>query len=389
MNKPWRYLAYVLTFLVASQLQAFGQEDQDLEKLARLVEKLVNDAESEAQELGEDHGKIIEAQAKQIEKWVESYSRDWEKWAERFEKKMEKMAEKHEAKWTEWAEQYTERWDNWAEKLESGKLDTAELDKLVEQNLKLMAEMPIGDLIESTLKETMGELEDAPLESLAELGQLVERSLHQSLEQLDKIDPAQYEEKAKKYWDSLTRLKQQLNSDSEWSELSKDKLKKLEKLLKSKKLNREQRRAIELSVLQQTQAMEQQRQALEALQQKRSANRAQLDNRRAAEKARSLAEAARVQSAEARKRAELAQKAAVEKAKAYMEKAAKRSVQKKRDKEKAAAGKVPANLKTIYEAIAQQADKIESREKELLEMSREIKRLRNEIRKLKNEKGDD
>lgn len=129
---------------------------------------------------------LIESNGKEIEAWADKHAKEWESWAEQFESKMERWAESQESNMEEWGESYAKRWEEWAAKMESGDFDPDEMKELLEQNLKMINEMPLKSLIESGLQEGLGELKNAPFESLNELHELIGGTLEQSLRAMEK-----------------------------------------------------------------------------------------------------------------------------------------------------------------------------------------------------------
>ena len=134
---------------------------------------------------GKDVEKWMNEHGQELESWAEKHASEWENWAEKFESHMENWAEGQEEHWEKWADQYSERWEAWGEKLESGEIDHDEIAGLVEQNLEMLSDIPLGDLIEGALKEGLGELENAPWESLGELHELVGGSVEHALEAME------------------------------------------------------------------------------------------------------------------------------------------------------------------------------------------------------------
>ncbi len=129
--------------------------------------------------------KKIQLDEEKIEQWAEKHAGEWEKWAEKFESKMERWAESQESQWEDWAEAYSKRWEDWGAKLESGEFKPEEMQALLERNLEMLKDMPLASLIDGALKEGLGELKNAPFNSLAELHELIGGSLEQSLQAME------------------------------------------------------------------------------------------------------------------------------------------------------------------------------------------------------------
>jgi hypothetical protein len=87
----------------------------------------------------------------------------------------------------------------------------------VERNLDLISKMPLGQMVDQVLKEGIGELGNAPWESLEELGALAQQSLEEPLGELaEMLDEGseqrrEVERSALKLKESLNRLKQDLD----------------------------------------------------------------------------------------------------------------------------------------------------------------------------------
>ena len=133
-----------------------------------------------------DIEKLVEEHGKDLESWAEKHASEWEQWAERFESRMERLAKQQESSWEKWADDYSKRWEDWAEGLESGEFKPEEMHKLIDKNLEMLSEMPLEQLVDGALKEGLGELKNAPWESLGELHELVGGSIEQALKEMEK-----------------------------------------------------------------------------------------------------------------------------------------------------------------------------------------------------------
>ena len=199
--------------------------------------------EEQMEAFGERIEEFFEGNSEELEAWAERHADAWESWAEKFESKMERWAERTEEQWEGWAEEYSERWEDWGDQLEAGEIDREELAKLMENNLEMLSEMPLGDLIDGALKNSLGELKDAPLESLDELGDIVGGAIEQSLKALeDEFEGGidiniemgnkrrnNLKSALSKLQDSIERKRNQLERDSD------KKLARMTELLKRKK----------------------------------------------------------------------------------------------------------------------------------------------------------
>ena len=131
----------------------------------------------------------MEENSEEIEEWVEQHGGDWGEWAEEFEKKMNRWAKGQERVWERWADSYSGRWEKWSKTLESNQIDSFELEKIIEGNLEMLSDIPLGQLIDGALKEGLSHLEDAPWESIDGLQGMIRRSIDQSVELVeDELD---------------------------------------------------------------------------------------------------------------------------------------------------------------------------------------------------------
>jgi hypothetical protein len=174
----------------SNEYSLYAQEDSaEVElQLIQEIEKL-EEQELKKEELELDEEKIeawIVENTDELEQWAEEHAQSWEEWGERFGEKMERWAEENEQKWESWAEDYSQRWEEWGAKLESGEFGDEDMGILIERNLEMLKEMPLDTLIEGALHEGLGELKNAPFESLGELHELIGGALEQSLRNMEK-----------------------------------------------------------------------------------------------------------------------------------------------------------------------------------------------------------
>ena len=102
---------------------------------------------------------------------------------------MNRWAKGQERVWERWADSYSGRWEKWSKTLESNQIDSFELEKIIEGNLEMLSDIPLGQLIDGALKEGLSHLEDAPWESIDGLQGMIRRSIDQSVELVeDELD---------------------------------------------------------------------------------------------------------------------------------------------------------------------------------------------------------
>lgn len=169
----------------------FGQEieKEDIQEVVESVEEIADEIEEQVEEIGEAIEEWMEENSEEIEEWVEQHGGDWGEWAEEFEKKMNRWAKGQERVWERWADSYSGRWEKWSKTLESNQIDSFELEKIIEGNLEMLSDIPLGQLIDGALKEGLSHLEDAPWESIDGLQGMIRRSIDQSVELVeDELD---------------------------------------------------------------------------------------------------------------------------------------------------------------------------------------------------------
>ena len=194
------------------------QVEQELEKavdeigesVGRSLERLADSMEGSAAELGKQVETWAEEHADELDGWTEKYAEKWETWADGLEMKMSHVAQDQEKNWEAWAKQYEQSWERWGNELEGDDLNPAMVGELVEKNLKLLSKMPLGQLVDQSLQDGLGELSNAPWESLTELGELAENALAEPLAQLAEKKAALGGEKK-----TLAAAARELNQDAD------------------------------------------------------------------------------------------------------------------------------------------------------------------------------
>ncbi len=171
---------------------------QSDEKIEETIEDVGQEIENALEEIAESFGMSAERMGQHFERWAEDhadelddwsdkYGAQWENWANRFGRKMERFGRDQENVWGDWARQYEKNWQRWAEELESEEVDARAVGELVERNLKMLSKMPLGKMVEQLLDDGLGELSEAPWDSLEELGRLAERALDEPLNELTEM----------------------------------------------------------------------------------------------------------------------------------------------------------------------------------------------------------
>ena len=338
---------------------------------------------------GEEIEGFLEEHGEQLEKWAERHAGEWEQWAEKFESKMENWAESHEAEWEQWAEKYSGRWETWGSKLESGDFDAEEMGKLLERNLEMLEDMPLGSLIDGALKEGLGELRNAPLGSLGELNELVGGALEHSLEAMEKeiagIAESEIQEHLKglktgKLNGALSKLQESISKKHDKLDENADrKLAELESLL-SKSANLKDREKADILAL----LARELKDAAEA-----EANQARDEAKTAMQKADARAIKAgkkakgkKFMQSEASARTEQLRELVLQQRQLADQKAKRKSLSTGVNERQAAAKK---SLERHYLQLKKQKEEMETKESEIDAMRHEIMVLRKEVQRMKKQ----
>lgn len=366
-----------------------------------------------AQEGKSNSDSKIELDEKQIEEWADKHAEAWEKWGEKFESKMEKWAQSQEKQWENWAEKYSQRWEDWAEKIESGEIKPEEIQAVVERNLEMLKEMPLESLIDGALKEGLGELKNAPLDSLSDLQGLIGGSLEQSLQAMEEELAMVAESEIK------NRLKDLNTKDLH------EAIKKLQGAIEIKNAKNEQDAAGTISLLETMLKKSSNLEAKEkdkilahlhreladarALQSKHDDDVRDLKDRAMSDRAKAKAMAATHAMAAAQKAQEMAHLAEMlaQKQKDDVEAVTRKDqlaayqAERQRAKEKALLAKkrsiensklseaevVKKSLAQYYSDLKEQKAELESKESAIEAMKREIQELRKEVERMKKKQG--
>ena len=86
-----------------------------------------------------------------------------------------------------WADHYESEMNTFSEKLEKNELSSEDVGNLVEKNLRLLGEIPIGQMIQQGIREGARELESAPWESLNGLSRIAGDAASDSVEAAEKL----------------------------------------------------------------------------------------------------------------------------------------------------------------------------------------------------------
>lgn len=353
---------------------ATAQEEIEIEFDTEQIEQLAEELEAAAEQIGEQIEAWAEEHSEELEAWAERYSGQWEEWAEGFEKKMESWAEQQESVWEEWAESYSKKWEDWGSKLESGEFDPDEMGELIERNLEMLSEMPLGPMIEGLMKEGVGELKNAPWESLNDLQDLFQDSLEQSLKGMEGmaeegVDSERLARSSDDFKGALEKMRKGL--DVKLKRLDGDaekKLGKLMKLLEDTDLTDEQRDKI--------------RKAAETIKDATARRAVEMKDKAKASYERAMVAEKKAQAARRKTKAKGSdsESEALNKFNEALKARAKAS-------EKKAKAERDAKESFIRDA-KKKRESVKSKESELDALRAEIKKLREEVKKLKKDKDD-
>ncbi|MFK7768888.1 MAG: hypothetical protein AB8B55_16830 [Mariniblastus sp.] len=200
--KKVSFLVAFLAFLqIASGMQALGQErlseqnrrtieealDLAGDDIGKEVEELLRQLELSADKFSQTFERWAEENSDELEAWSDKYSGQWESWSENFGRSVERLVEEQEGVWAQWAQRYEGDVERWADTLERDGLKAGEVGELVERNLKMLSKMPLGQLVDRAMEEGLGELSEAPWQSLGELGDLAQNAFEKPMGEIIEV----------------------------------------------------------------------------------------------------------------------------------------------------------------------------------------------------------
>lgn len=155
------------------------------------VEDTIEEVTEHVAEVGEEFSEALEKWMKQhsgeLEQWSKEHGQEWARWGQRLERRLEKWSDEQEKHWQSWAANYESRMQGIAQQLEQNELSGDEVSKLVETNLKLLSEIPLGQMIQQGIREGASELESAPWQSLDDLSRIAGDAVADSLESAEEL----------------------------------------------------------------------------------------------------------------------------------------------------------------------------------------------------------
>ncbi len=385
-HSGWITLMLAVLFTVPLAAQSDEARALERERVAESVEDVADHLSREAEALGESLEQWVEENSEEMEAWAEKYSEQWESWAGQFERRFERWAADQEQVWDDWARQYSHRWEQWADQLENESVEPQELTRIIQHNLEMLGDMPLGQMLEGLLSEGAEGLESAPWASLHELQAMMQDSIEESVADAErKLARSQREQKLRTRPSEHGEIEDETEFILPVIENQQEGLKSKEKILAREAqaaLKKIERRLAEGNI----DAAELQAMMEEMVRESERAKR-DLDRRGArevAEARRQRAEQERERAKRARRQAERAQ-AEAEVRRNNAEKNLMRALELARDDAQEEESNRDALLR-VFRALEAEERNIQAKNEELETLRREIKQLRREVEKLKSHK---
>lgn len=357
--------------------QTESELEDAVESLEELAEELGGNIESGAEEIGEALEDLLEEHSEELEQWVDRYSGQWEDWAESFEERFNVWAKDQERLWERWAESYNQKWESWADELDEEEMDPERIGEIVQRNLKMFGDMPLGKLVEDLLTEGTESFQSVPWESIDDLQGVLKDSIAKSVEETERrlaeakrkrlIESHERKADSKKAVDFILPLTDDGNQNDDQSRnqqqaLAKqidNKINSLKRRLSSGDLDEDKVKSLVHQLM--------------ALSKAKKAAAMKSADRRKTE----ALEAARKRASEARKRAMQDRDADRKKAE--------KQLLESRERMRKAQGESAGNrelIEKMYRAFGAEQRKLDEKESELEAMRKELKLLREEVRRM-------
>ena len=171
--------------------QRIEEASEVVQDASEAVEDTMDEVVDHVAEVGEEFSKALEKWMKrhsgELEGWSEEHGDQWTKWADQLEERVEKWSVDQEKQWKSWADHYEEEMGALSKQLKKNELSTEDVGNLVETNLRLLGEIPIGQMIQQGIREGARELESAPWESLNDLSRIAGNAASESVEAAEKL----------------------------------------------------------------------------------------------------------------------------------------------------------------------------------------------------------
>lgn len=171
--------------------QRLEEASEVVQEASAAVEDTIEEVADHVAEVGEEFSEALEKWMEQhsgeLEHWSEEHGDQWAKWAERLEQRVEKWSVNQEKQWKSWAEHYENEMATLSKQLEKNELSSDDVGNLVETNLRLLGEIPIGQMIQQGIREGARELESAPWQSLNDLSRMAGDAATDSVAAAEKL----------------------------------------------------------------------------------------------------------------------------------------------------------------------------------------------------------
>ena len=358
-------------------------QSEEVEDVAQALEEIAEQLNEKTGNIAEAIEKAMEENSDELEEWADRYSQQWERWAERFEKRFNRWAEEQEDMWDDWSAEYGGQWEQWADKLENENLEGKELSRVIQGNLEMLGEMPLGQMVEGILKEGAEGFESAPWESLHDLQGVLQDAIKNSVDEVERrveqrtrqmaieSNAKQAEQESEiefilpvieNQQEGLRTKRRTLDNDA------KNALKKIEDAIQNDDLDADELKAMLKGIVNSSKER--------ALSAQQSGKQRFKQRTQAHEKANNNADARRAKVVEMREKA-LKNR---EKTRRAYEKAVGNSRAKRSNKAKASL------KKTLDKLDDDESPKLMQKSDELEELKKEIMKLRKEVEKMKSDK---
>lgn len=149
-------------------------------------------------EVAEQVGEVSEEFSAQLEKWMDKHGenlkgwtdehgQDWQAWAKQVQGRTEKWAQSQNQLWGQWSKHYEAEMKALTGQLNQEDLSAEEVGKIIDKNLDMLSNMPIGQMIEQGIKEATDGLKSAPLQSLDGLQDIAGEAYQDSVEAAEEV----------------------------------------------------------------------------------------------------------------------------------------------------------------------------------------------------------
>ena len=171
--------------------QQLEEASEVVQEASEAVEETIEEVAEHVAEVGEEFSEALEKwmgqHSGELEKWSDKHGDQWNKWAQRLEQRVEKWSVNQEKQWKSWADHYENEMGALSKQLEKDELTSDDVSNLIETNLRLLGEIPVGQMIEQGIRAGANELESAPWKSLNDLSRIAGDAASDSVEAAEKL----------------------------------------------------------------------------------------------------------------------------------------------------------------------------------------------------------